>query len=350
MHGEHKTPGGKLVVVDFDVRDERLAGVRVSGDFFLYPDEALHRITAALEGAPADASETLLAERVRAALPEGAELLGTSPEAIGKAVRGARRNAILDGWLGRGWQLIPETPLAAALNLALDDVLLRRVAEGRRGPTLRFWGWAEPAVVIGRFQSVRNEVDGEEARRRGVTVVRRMSGGGAMLVQPGLTVTYSLYLPEPFVAGLSIAESYELCDSWVVDAFNGLGVQARYVPLNDISSPEGKIGGAAQARRPGVVLHHTTIAYEMSADEMVSLLRIGREKLSDKGIPSAAKRVSPLRRQTDLSREAIVERLVAGFRDRFGLTEGGWTDDEWAEAQRLARDQYGSDAWTHTLP
>src|SRR6266513_2495323 len=81
------------------------------------------------------------------------------------------------------------------------------------------------------------------------------------------------------------------------------------LPLNDIASAEGKIGGAAQARKPGVVLHHTTIAYEMNPDEMLRVLRIGREKLSDKGIASANKRVSPLRRQTDRSREAIVELL-----------------------------------------
>src|SRR5689334_14356373 len=57
MHGEYKTPGGKLVVVDFSVAGDALRGVEVSGDFFLYPDEALGAITGALEGAPSGASE-----------------------------------------------------------------------------------------------------------------------------------------------------------------------------------------------------------------------------------------------------------------------------------------------------
>ncbi|HET8628001.1 MAG TPA: biotin--protein ligase [Thermomicrobiales bacterium] len=87
MHGEYKTPGGKLVMVDFDVVGGALAGVVVAGDFFLYPEEALGRITGALEGAPAGASEEELAARVRAALPPDATLLGFSPEAIGRAVR-----------------------------------------------------------------------------------------------------------------------------------------------------------------------------------------------------------------------------------------------------------------------
>lgn len=87
MHGEYKTPGGKLVVADFAVEAGALRGVLISGDFFLYPDEALGDIVAALEGAPDAATEEELAARVRAALAPDVTLLGFSPEAIGRAVR-----------------------------------------------------------------------------------------------------------------------------------------------------------------------------------------------------------------------------------------------------------------------
>ncbi len=253
-------------------------------------------------------------------------------------------------WAGLGWLLLPEEPMSPAQNVALDSVLLKRVGDETRPPILRFWSWDASAVIIGRFQSVQNEVDLDEATARGVTVVRRTSGGGAMFVQPEATITYSLYLPERHVAGLSFADSYAALDSWVVAGLRDLGVDAWYVPLNDIASAEGKIGGAAQARRNRAVLHHTTVSYEMNPDEMVRVLRIGREKLSDKGIASAARRVSPLRRQTDLARPAIVERLIAGFRDRFGLTEGSLTPDERAAATALVRDQYATARWTNDLP
>jgi lipoate-protein ligase A len=87
MHGEYKTPGGKLVVADFLVRDGALRDVTISGDFFLYPDDALGAITAALEGAPSAATEDELAARVRAAVGPEVTMLGFSPEAIGRAVR-----------------------------------------------------------------------------------------------------------------------------------------------------------------------------------------------------------------------------------------------------------------------
>lgn len=264
----------------------------------------------------------------------------------------ALREALAAGerWRGIGWELLREEPASPALNVALDDVLTRRVGAGERPPTLRFWAWAAPGVILGRFQSLRNEVDVAEAAARGVAVVRRTTGGGAMFVQPGATITYSLSLPEHYVEGLSFAQSYAALDSWVVAGLRDLGVDAWYAPLNDIASAEGKIGGAAQARRGRAVLHHTTVSYEMNPDEMLSVLRIGREKLSDKGIASAAKRVSPLRRQTDLPREAIVAHLIARFRERYGLVEGHLAPDERAAAADLVRDQFATEQWTRDLP
>jgi len=89
MHGEYKMPGGKLVVVDLDVRDGRLAQVQLSGDFFLEPDSALRTIDAALEGQPADMDDAGLARRIRDALALDVMMYGISPEAIAVAVRRA---------------------------------------------------------------------------------------------------------------------------------------------------------------------------------------------------------------------------------------------------------------------
>ncbi|MBA2278026.1 MAG: biotin--protein ligase [Chloroflexia bacterium] len=89
MHGEYKMPGGKLVVVDVEVVEGRLADVEVSGDFFLYPDEVLGDITAALDELDATLDAEGIAEQVLHGLRPGAELLGTSPGAIATAVRRA---------------------------------------------------------------------------------------------------------------------------------------------------------------------------------------------------------------------------------------------------------------------
>src|SRR3546814_829389 len=232
--------------------------------------------------------------------------------------------------------------------MALDEVMLDDVAAGRRPPTLRIWEWAGSAVVMGRFQSLRNEVDAQAARRHGIEVVRRISGGGAMFIEPGNTITYSNTAPMTLVEDMTFAKAYAfmdqrviealggggtgmggerldgggggyfsetgntityaitgtrrlvkdrtferayaVMDQWVIEALGGLGIKSGYQPLNDITSSAGKSAGAAQTRRRGAVLHHVTMAYDIDAVRMLEVLRIGREKLSDKGTTREVKR------------------------------------------------------------
>jgi lipoate-protein ligase A len=250
----------------------------------------------------------------------------------------------------RSWTLLPAEPLSPVMQTAMDETLTLSTGAGRRGPSIRFWQWTDSCVVLGRFQSVRNEVYEDIAAERGVQLVRRISGGGAMLIEPEGAITYSIYAPDDIVAGMSFAESYEFFDSWVIDALRELGVDAWYVPLNDITSSGGKVGGAAQARRGGAVLHHTTMAYQMTSGLLTQILRIGKEKLSDKGITSADKRVGPLRQQTDLDRDVIIHHLIGHFRSRFGLAEGQITEEEWADARQRAEDRFGTREWIYFLP
>lgn len=268
--------------------------------------------------------------------------------------------------------VIHDVPRLPAEQMVTDETWAREVARGTRPPTLRIWEWAAPAVAIGRFQSAPDEVNLDLAEHMGFEVVRRCTGGGAMFIEPGNTITYSLYAPLEFVDGVSIEESYRLCDWWLVSALHELGLDVRFAGLNDIASQHGKIGGAAQRRFPvgraahtevarheatsaraahtemthnetvhteaahtearqhantntanssaGAVLHHVTMAYDIDAAKMSQVLNTSREKLSDKAVKSAQKRVDPLKSQTGLSREQIIDHLLgwfaAGLRDQ----------------------------------
>jgi lipoate---protein ligase len=372
-HGECKTPEGKLAVAEVTTCDNVIQSARIHGDFFIHPEgrevEVMAGLTAALDGAPADLDLAALAARLSAAVPFGVELLGTSPEAIALAVRraihgpddsslvteriGTFSPGEIESWTNRWknmpWRLLPEVPLSPAMNVALDEVLTDAVAAGHSPPTLRFWRWDAPAVIIGRCQSVINEVDVAAAATKNVQIVRRLTGGGAMFLQPHGAITYSLYLPELMLQGLSIRQSYEVCEAWVIAGLRGLGVDAHHVPINDIACAAGKIGGAAQARRKGVVLHHTTMAYDMDPGEMVAVLRIGREKLKDKAVASASKRVSPLVQQTQMCRELIVEHLYKCFKARFGGTADALTAAELAAAEELMAAKYCNSEWTQAF-
>lgn len=246
LHGEYKVPGGKLVVVDLDVVDNRLSAVSLSGDFFLEPDEALPEINRALTGLPKTTPAADLSAAVTASLPPDAVLFGFSAEAVAVAVRRALAQAT--SWTDHQWEVIAPTVLPTEINVALDEILTQEVGAGLRNPTLRFWDWREPSVVIGSFQSVRNEVDPDGVARHGIKVVRRISGGGAMFMEAGNCITYSLFVPQTLVDGLSFADSYLFLDAWVMAALEKLGINAFYVPLNDIATDQGK---SAAPRRSG---------------------------------------------------------------------------------------------------
>lgn len=349
MRGEYKVPGGKLVAIDIETDEGRITRAALSGDFFLEPDEALEDINGALMGMPNQASVDDLAAVIQARLPEGARLIGFTPEAVGIAVRRALGHAT--DWSDHTFDVIGPVTMDPRMHVALDEVLARELAHGEINPCLRIWDWDRPLVVIGSFQSYRNEIDDEGRARHDINVVRRITGGGAMFMEQGNCVTYSLLAPTSLVEGLSFERSYAFLDEWVMGALAELGVNARYVPLNDIASDKGKIAGAAQRRLAGgVVLHHVTMAYDIDAGKMLEVLRIGREKMSDKGTKSANKRVDPLRTQTQMPRDEIIAAFLAHFEGRYATLRREYSDTELSEAQQLVDTKFSSDEWTKRVP
>lgn len=350
-HFEVKVPGGKLVVVDVTTEDDTITGLQVSGDFFIDPDEAFLALGSALNGASVKDPASELTRRFDAVLApfgDDLEFHGFTTADIALAVR----RAVTGGtdFTDHDWEILQPGVLPTPVNVALDDLLLEQVATGQRPPTLRFWEWDDRAIVMGSFQSYVNEIDAEGVEEHGVTVVRRMSGGGAMFMEGGNCITYSLYAPDSLVAGLSYEDSYEYLDRWVLAALAEHGVDAWYVPINDITSTGGKIGGAAQKRRAGAILHHVTMSYDIDADMMTQVLRIGKVKIADKGLRSAKKRVDPLRRQTGASRESIIDTMKTTFMNRYGGTGVELSADDLGAAHDLVDKQYDTPEWTHRVP
>ncbi|MBN1448683.1 MAG: lipoate--protein ligase family protein [Bacteroidetes bacterium] len=243
------------------------------------------------------------------------------------------------------FDLILESPRSTDENLALDETLLYRVAEGRRGPTFWMWDWSERAVILGSYQSVRGEFDAEVASREGFLFGRRISGGGAMVVEPLRTITYSLIVPESVVEGLTFRQSFAFLDMWVIRALRSLGISASYRPINDIISPVAKIGGAAQCRRRRTVLHHVTMAYALDGSMMWELLRLGKPKYTEKAVVSAVKNVSPLSDFTDLPQTTLRVRLAAAFAGIYRTNPSVVTPDELEEMRRRVAEKFSTKEW-----
>lgn len=327
MRGKCKTPGGKLVGVDVDTDQEGNArSCRIDGDFFVMGDDGAALLLlrdlerALIQRKPLDVvvhdhpSVRLVGIDAGAIQTAYFRALRGDEDGIGRLKERSIVSQTADDddredfrrrWKSLCPKVVRDIARTPAQQMELDERWAREVAEGQRSATLRFWRWTSPAVVVGRFQSVDHEVDVEEARKKGFDVVRRCTGGGAMFVKPSDVVTYSLYAPQDFVKGLGIDKSFRLCDQWLIDALNGIGVPASFGGTNDIMCADGKMAGAAQrlfpARKggPGALLHHTTLAYDIDVETMGAILRTSPEKMSDKAVKSARSRVSPLRKHTE---------------------------------------------------
>lgn len=234
------------------------------------------------------------------------------------------------------------------MHHAIDEVLLNKMQNNEMQPTLRFWYRENDSVPMGRFQAYQDEVQAEYIQEKNIEVVRRITGGGAMFVEPGNVITYSIYLPKEHVSD-NIEESYRELDNFAVEALNQLGVEASYEPLNDIEHEVGKLGGAAQLRKQDAVLHHTTMSYDLDTKKMLKVLRIGKEKVSDKAVKSAEKRVSRIRDHADLERAEVVEKMIELFSEGKEVEESVLTDEELREAVKLAKEKFSSDDWNKKL-
>ena len=250
--------------------------------------------------------------------------------------------------LDENWRIIDGGVYDEPTHHALDEVLIDRLDDNEIAPTVRFWYRTGPAVPIGRFQAYADEVQDEYVRDHGIDVVRRITGGGAMYAEPGAVITYSMYLPRDMVSE-DVERSYEQLNQWAIDALRDLGLAAVHEPLNDIAHEDGKIGGAAQLRRSNAVLHHVTMSYALDIEAMLRVLRIGEEKLSDKAVKSAEKRVTRIADYVDGDRETVIERLKDVFQDHYNGESGSLTEDELTAAERLAEAKFSTDEWNKRL-
>lgn len=171
-----------------------------------------------------------------------------------------------------------------------------------------------------------------------------------MFMEPGNCITYSLVVPASLVEGLSFERSYAFLDQWVMGALAEVGITARYVPLNDIASDKGKIAGAAQKRfADGTVVHHVTMAYDIDAEKMVQVLRIGREDVRQ-GNQECGQAGRPARSQTGMTRAAILTSFENYFRSQHDTRTSAYTESELAQARELVETKFNTEKWTHRVP
>lgn len=265
------------------------------------------------------------------------------------------------------WRLLDTGVADGPTNMAVDEAILTAVAEGKSPPTLRFYGWEPACLSLGRAQSVQ-EADSEACRARGWHIVRRATGGRAILHVDELTYSVAAPQTEPRVAG-GIQASYEQLSRALVTGLQLLGLEPDRAPHTagspreqkgpicfdtparyEITYHGRKLIGSAQMRRRGVMLQHGTLPLTGDVTRIVEALPFAdetartqaRQELNKQAITLA----TALGRALDLHTAVFFMRQ--GFMQALNLTlvkENDLTPTEKQHAAELRATKYGHDDW-----
>jgi lipoate-protein ligase A len=265
----------------------------------------------------------------------------------------------------QSWRLIRNEPLSGALNMAIDEVLLDEVAQARSAPVLRLYRWQPAAVSLGYAQKGKGQVNFEACRRHGIDVVRRLTGGRAVLHHREMT--YAVIAREdtpPFSS--SILDNYRLVADALLAAYTSLEIYCTLEPRRrrteyareaanvcfaapssyEIVRNGRKLTGSAQKRQSGAFLQHGSLPLEMDLDLLWEVLSPGETKpeLRKRGRRVLEESVDWINRLRNVpaSVSQVEKALIHAFADGlpFRLKEDCLREHEWARAGNLASAKY----------
>lgn len=258
------------------------------------------------------------------------------------------------------WRLIDTGPCSGRENMAIDEALFRSFDPSCSQPVLRLYGWQPPALSLGRFQQAGHDLDLDRCTADDLTIVRRITGGGAIYHADELT--YSLVCsPSQIPPATSVKDSFRVLTSFLLAFYRGLGLQADYAvdlaapgtrlgirtPLcfagkesYDILVNGCKIGGNAQRRSREIIFQHGSIPLYNRVEQGLAYL--------------AVKPVGVQQATTCLVDEGIVadeavlkQQLVASFEACLQATvlPDGLQPQEQVLARDLVEQKYHSTSW-----
>lgn len=264
----------------------------------------------------------------------------------------------------QAWRFVDTGANDAFLNMAIDEAILQTHLQGRCPPTLRVYRWSPPALTLGQFQDLETEVDIDRCAEMGVDVVRRLTGGRAVLHHDELT--YSVVASDRAGFPRSLVESYLLINRGLIAAYCLLGVEAclevhpqeptsavcfSSAGLADLTCRGRKVCGSAQFRKDGALLQHGSLPIAFDAQAFLSLLRFPSEAARQRAQAAYGLKATSLREISGngTGYQQLRAALLAGFEDALGIVLGEepLTPEEWGLARQLAVEKYGSYDWNH---
>ena len=238
------------------------------------------------------------------------------------------------------------------LNIALGQALVEAHQAGRCPDTLRFLRFP-PTVLVGRHQALKQEVDLAYCQANGIGTARRITGGGAIFLDPG-QLGWEIVISRKTLGTANLAEvTQQICEA-AAAGLGFLGVEAAYRPRNDIEVLGRKISGTGGFFDGDTLFFQGTVLVDLNPAVMAAALRVPRAKLERRSLGSAAERVVSLREllgDATPGLDMIQRALAQAFAGRFGLQqfEAALGDAELRRGQQLYREEIGSEDFVNEV-
>jgi len=248
------------------------------------------------------------------------------------------------------WRLLKTEDNSAFTNMAIDRAVMVENGKDKAPPTVRFYTWKPPAISIGYFQSLKEEVDLEVCKNLGVEYVRRITGGGAVFHDKELTYSIVISESHPLVPK-NILESYRRICGSIIRGLKHLWIESKYAPINDIIVNNKKISGSAQTRKSKTVLQHGTVLIDVDVDKMFKILKVPNEKIKDKLIADVKQRVTSIKHISgnNTSFNDVADAMKIGFEEEFGieLVNGDLTRKEIDLTKKFEKECFSTYEWNY---
>jgi lipoate-protein ligase A len=238
------------------------------------------------------------------------------------------------------------------LNIALGQALIEQHQQGAQPDTLRFLRFP-PTALVGRHQCLAQEVNLEFCRQNGIALARRITGGGAIFLDPG-QLGWELVIRRSTLGGADLTElARTICEA-AAAGLRKLSVNARFRPRNDIEVDGRKISGTGGFFDGDTLFFQGTVLVDLDPSLMVSALNVSRTKLQKRALDSAEQRVVTLRAllgEACPDMGAIQAALVSGFERGLGVrAEPGELEDSTRElATALYDEEIGQDEFVNEV-
>jgi len=215
------------------------------------------------------------------------------------------------------FRLIIDPPMNAAVNMARDRAILEMQSLKNPMPTLRIYRWSAPSVTIGYFQKLDETVNMDYCKKNGISVTRRVTGGGTVLHHKELTYSFTLPIRKKIVPE-SVKDSFRCIITPIIESINSLSLCAEYKPVNDIIINNKKISGSAQVRKKGVLQQHGTLLLDIDRQLMCSTIKSNFEKLKSRGFKNPSDSITSLcgelhNKPDDEFTDDLIVKMISSF-------------------------------------